>query len=114
MVAALDHAQHQSLDLHTGPVIVTSVRTSSGRRGRPRVHIQPEILQQYRQLNQPQTRQAQTFNCAARTVRRRALEYGQATPGLPVATRNSAPHGTHHAGAQSMSTMTDEQLDSAL
>jgi len=83
MVVQLNKACHQSSDAPDGPSIVLSYQSSAGRRGRPRTEINPEFLSQALDLRGP-SHLGPVFKCSARTIRRRALEYGLVVPGQPV------------------------------
>jgi len=60
-----------------------SYRVHAGRPGRPRVHIDAEILDTSLEYRGP-TGLAPVFDCSSRTVRRRALERGLVDPCPPV------------------------------
>ncbi|KAF7377212.1 hypothetical protein MSAN_00140900 [Mycena sanguinolenta] len=115
MVDALSDARHQSSDPPTAPTLVVTTRTSSG--GRPRVDIDREILAQALSLRGP-THLQDVFHVSARTIRRRALEYGLVEPGAPVYTDAPQPDGTvsrtYTSTSAPVSTITDEELDSIL
>lgn len=117
MICLLDEACNRSADPPEGGTIVVSQRTTSGKRGRPRVHIDPEFLQEALTLRGP-THLAPVFHCSARTVRRRALELNLVNPGPPVATHTVQPNGittiTYTSSSPAVSAITDEQLDSLL
>lgn len=83
MLNALDDAVHLSADPpdHDPPQLSYTAHT--GRRGRPRVDIEPELLEIALSMR-GSTHLASVFGCAPRTIRRRALEYGLAEPGPPV------------------------------
>ncbi|KAJ7132906.1 hypothetical protein C8R43DRAFT_654584 [Mycena crocata] len=81
MVNSLDDARHQSSDLPTAPNLILTSRTSTG--GRPRIDIDPAFLSQALELRGP-THLCQVFSASARTICRRALDYGLAQPGVPV------------------------------
>lgn len=93
MVAALDQACHQSSDAPDGNLPLVISRASTGRRGRPRVHIDATVLREALSYRGP-TRLAPIFHCSSRTLRRRALELGISTPGVPVFTQEASADGT--------------------
>lgn len=61
----------------------TSYLVHTGRPGRPRREINPEFLALGLDLRGPRGL-APVFDCSARTIRRRALDYGIAQPSPPV------------------------------
>ncbi|KAJ3751893.1 hypothetical protein EV360DRAFT_4630, partial [Lentinula raphanica] len=75
MLSALEQTSHRSEDItdHT-PIELTQIQRT-GRRGRPKKVLNQDILEASLQLRGP-THLAPIFDCSARTVRRRALEYG--------------------------------------
>ncbi|KAJ7833195.1 hypothetical protein B0H13DRAFT_2370544 [Mycena leptocephala] len=73
MVAALNEACHQSSDPPTSSSLVLTTRQSTG--GRPRVDIDPTFLSHALTLRGP-AHLRDVFNVSARTIRRRALDYG--------------------------------------
>ncbi|KAJ7242125.1 hypothetical protein C8J57DRAFT_1084558 [Mycena rebaudengoi] len=115
MVDQLDEARHLSSDPPEGTSLVVSTRTLTG--GRPRVDIDPSFLSQALALRGT-THLENIFNCSARTIRRRALEYGIADPGHPVYTDTPLADGssvrTYSSSAPAVSTLTDEELDTIL
>jgi hypothetical protein len=117
MVFALDEACHQSSDVpDTTPLTISHV-SQTGRRGRPRVEIEPSFLSQALDLRGP-TGLRSIFHCSSRTIRRRALEYGLVNPGHPVYTDHMFEDGSmgrsYTSSTRPVSVMTDEQLDSAV
>ena len=111
----LPQARHLSSDPADGPNLVVSHRVATG--GRPRVEINPETLQAALQLRGP-THLATLFNCAPRTIRRRALEYGLVQPGTAVYTDRPRANGdvvrTYSSTSRPVSILTDEGLDAYL
>ncbi|KAF5310385.1 hypothetical protein D9611_012114 [Ephemerocybe angulata] len=93
MVAALEAACHRSADPFNQPPpqIITASRT--GKKGRPRLEINKEVLKQSLNLRGPQ-KLSKEFGVSARTIRRRALEHGLREPGLPVFQRIDNGDGT--------------------
>ncbi|KAG1884563.1 hypothetical protein F4604DRAFT_1976750 [Suillus subluteus] len=89
----LDDAARQSVDPPDAPPIQASYVVLTGRPGRPRIEIEPSILAPAIELHGP-THLAAVFQVSARTVRRRALEYGLVEPGAPVYVNYEAEDGT--------------------
>lgn len=56
----------------------------TGRRGRPRLEINPVFLESALELRGPSQIGRPFLNISSRSVRRRAIEYGLRAPGLPV------------------------------
>ncbi|KAJ7310755.1 hypothetical protein DFH08DRAFT_655757, partial [Mycena albidolilacea] len=115
MVDALTEARHLSSDPPTGPTLVVTSRSSSG--GQPRVDIDPHILSEALDLRGP-SHLEEVFHVSARTIRRRALEYGLVEPGLPVYTDTLHADGTvlrtYTSTSVPVSTISDADLDSLL
>ncbi|KAK7034243.1 hypothetical protein R3P38DRAFT_2913557 [Favolaschia claudopus] len=115
MIDALEEARHESSDMPTGPSLPVVSRTSTG--GRPRVEIDPEILRQALALRGP-SHLEEVFGVGARTIRRRALEYGLVEPGEPVYTDTPQEDGsisrTYTSTSAPVSTISDDELDSLL
>jgi hypothetical protein len=113
-VSCLDAACHQSSDPPDAPALVIATRKPNGRRGRPRIHIDPQFLSQALDLRGP-SHLGHIFQCHPRTVRRRALECGIATPGEPVyhdhTLDDSTVTRTYTSSSRPVSTLSDEQLD---
>ncbi|KAF5340735.1 hypothetical protein D9611_007378 [Ephemerocybe angulata] len=91
MVAALEAACHRSANPFNQPPpqIITASRT--GKKGRPRLEINKEVLKQSLNLRRPQ-KLSQEFGVSAQTIRRHALEHGLREPGLPVFQRIDNVH----------------------
>lgn len=75
MVEMIDKAHHQSLDPPEGAAIITSWKLAKGHRGRRRVELDREILCAL-VGHMPITKMAYLFNCSARTIHRRMIDYG--------------------------------------
>ena len=75
MTFYLDQARQASSDPLEDPSIQFVHTVCTGRRGRPRVEIEPNLLSTALTLR-PKTRIAETASCSACTIRRRQLEYG--------------------------------------
>ncbi|KAJ8521328.1 hypothetical protein ONZ45_g1958 [Pleurotus djamor] len=81
MMTALDEATTRSREHPlTMPTPTTIVY---GEQGRPRIEIDPGLLGASLDLRGP-SGLASVFGCSARTIRRRAIEYGLVEPGPPV------------------------------
>lgn len=83
MIADLQDAKTRSADVPDAPPIEPISLEQTGRRGRPRIDIDCNILEVSYGLRGP-TELGQVFGVSSRTVRRRALEQGLAEPGQPV------------------------------
>ena len=105
MTAHLDRARYASIDLFEGPAICFAQTVQTGKRGRPRVEIEPSLLSTALGLR-PKTQIAETAKCCARTVRRRQLDYGINVPGP------SPP--VHNGGVPQVAVISDEELDQYL
>lgn len=92
--------------------VVTLHRT--GKRGRPRIKIDRNFLDQAMALRGPHTI-GPLLQCHPRTVRRRALEYNIVEPGDPVkkvvVQSNGESQTIWTSTTPSMSTLDDEELD---
>jgi hypothetical protein len=80
MTFHLDQARQASSDPLEDPVIPFALTVRTGRPGRPRVEIEPNLLSTALALR-PKMQIAKTANCSARTIRRRQLDYGINLPG---------------------------------
>jgi len=114
MIQCLDSAAHLSSDPPDAPPLQPSVHVHTGNVGRPTIHIPPGTLATALGFRGP-THLASVFNCSARTVRRRALEYGLAEPGPPVYVEYEHDDGTtfkfYGGGNDPISTLSDNDLD---
>lgn len=118
MTASLNTASLSSASASsqsTSPVVCERVKT--GRRGRPRVAIDPTFLQFAMDLRGP-TALGKVFKCSSRTVRRRALELDIVSPGAPVRNSVVLPDGStsvhYTSSSRPVSAMTDAELDAAV
>ena len=75
MTFYLDQAQHASSDPLEVPTIQLAHIVPTGRRGQPRVEIDPNLLSTALGLRM-KTQIAKTANCSAHTICRRQLEHG--------------------------------------
>lgn len=113
MLNALDDAAHQALDHSDHPLLIVAERPRTGKRGRPRVEIDPQILVTAAMLRGP-TDLAPVFNCGPRTVCRRMIEYGIAEAQPPVFTPGRNADGgdivIHTTSTRPVSTLSDGDL----
>jgi hypothetical protein len=114
MITHLDAAAHDSADPPDSQVIETTHLAYSGRPGRPRIEIDPNLLGTALEMRGP-THLAPVFNASACTIRRRALEYGLAEPGHPVYVDYKAEDGSTFrvftSSTAQMSDLSDDALD---
>jgi hypothetical protein len=114
MVVHLDEAAVLSADPPDGPTIETTYVVHTGRQGRPRIDINYDILSTALEMRGP-TQLANVFHTSARTIRRRALEYGLVEPGPPVFAYYEAQDGTviryHTSSTAPMSDLSNDELD---
>jgi hypothetical protein len=116
MTQAIDAAIIASSDPPDALTTYFGTRQSSGIPGRPSVDIQPEDLARLAAGRTSRLQIAQLYDCSARTVRRRLLEYGLSSPGPPVYVDEPQLDGTilrtYSAGIYSnLSHLTDGELD---
>ncbi|KAJ7796810.1 hypothetical protein B0H14DRAFT_3494403 [Mycena olivaceomarginata] len=113
MLALLEEARHLSSDPPTGASLIVTTQVSTG--GRPRIEIDPAFLSHALTLRGPTHLRAIFGGASARTIRRRALEYGLVEPGQPVYTDTPQPDGsvsrTYTSTSAPVSTITDDELD---
>ncbi|KAK1222943.1 hypothetical protein PQX77_014220 [Marasmius sp. AFHP31] len=115
MLSALEDAISASEDIVQQEPLQLSHSVSSTNPGRPRIDIDPAILEasmQYRGF----THLAPVFDCSARTLRRRALEYGLADPCPPVYVQYEDPESGellrfYKSSTGPMSALSNEELD---
>lgn len=93
MVAALNDARQASSDPSEGTGIIIAHRRRTGKKGRPRVEIEPHVLSFGLGVRGP-TGLAPVIGCHPRTIRRRALEHGLVAPGEPVYYDSVLPDGS--------------------
>lgn len=114
MIGFLQLAKLQSSDNTDNPPPITTTYTHTGKRGRPRIHIDPDILANSVQFRGTQALTS-TYKVSARTIRRRALEEGIVEPGAPVYVTHQNPDGTTYRVYASstglQSELTDDELD---
>lgn len=117
MIIDLHLAKRRSADVPDAPPINPITRIQTGRRGRPRIQIDPDILATSIQLRGP-TELGTVFGVSSRTVRRRALEQGLVQAGEPVYVEFENQDGStsriYTSSTGSQSDLTDAQLDSIM
>lgn len=110
----LDHAILLSADPPDAPHIETTRIIRTGQPGRPRIEIDPDILETALEMRGP-AGLAPVFGVSSRTVRRRALELGLVEPGPAIYTDHEAPDGsierTYTSSTASASDISDNDLD---
>ncbi|KAK1223937.1 hypothetical protein PQX77_013176 [Marasmius sp. AFHP31] len=131
LVALRDAAEICEADTSSVAIQVEAThKVYTGLPGRPRIEIEPGILDTALQLRGP-SQLANTFQCHPRTIRRRALELGLVEPGRPVYTEceneetgqrtrlyntrttpDSTP--THEEDRVEDGSLTDQELDKLL
>ncbi|KAK6981516.1 hypothetical protein R3P38DRAFT_3113511 [Favolaschia claudopus] len=114
IVTALDLACHDSMDPPDAAPLTVAHRVRTGRRGRPRVEIDPQFLSAALDLRGP-TGIAPEIGVSARTVRRAALRAGLVQPGAPVFQSRTNEQGqvevVHTSTAPPVSVISDADLD---
>lgn len=117
MLQDLDEAANQSTDPPSAPALIVAQRVKTGRRGRPKVTIDPTFLAQALQLRGP-AHIAPIVRCSSRTVKRHALEHQLVQPGLPVFTSTTQEDGTvvrtRTSTAPVEDALSDAQLDTII
>jgi hypothetical protein len=113
----IDGAYYQSIDPPEGPPVVVVHRVRTGRRGRPRIHIDEHFLSHALELRGP-TGIAPTIHVSPRTIRRRALEHNIVAPGAPVFRTQVLPsgeiHRVHTSTSTPVSNISDGELDAKI
>ena len=114
MMKDLQDAKFMSADLPDADPIEPVSREYTGRPGRPRVIIDPEILETSYAMRGP-TALGHVFNVSSRLVRRRALELEIVEPGEPVYVEFIDEDGRamryYLSSTSSQSNLPDEDLD---
>jgi hypothetical protein len=114
MIACLDNAALRSSDPPDAPPLQTSYTVQTGGPGRPSIQIPPGMLAMALGLRGP-SHLTQIFDCSARTIRWRALEYGLAEPGPAVYVEYEHDDGTifrfYGSSSGSTSNISDDELD---
>jgi hypothetical protein len=108
MIFHLDQARQASSDPLEDPTIPFAYTIHTGRRGRPRVEVDPNLLSTALTLR-PKTQVAETAKCSARTIRRRQVDYGIVIPG---SSRSQAQQASgDHGGPSHSGTISNDELD---
>jgi len=110
MTNHLDQARHASSDPLEEPPISFTRTVQTGRRGRPRIEMEPNLLLTALRLSS-KTRIAETAQCSARTIRRRQLDYGIPGPGPSQPQIQQAGENNNAPPRQAV---TDDELDQCL
>jgi hypothetical protein len=119
MIADLNTAKTKSADHPDADRIEATRTVHTGRRGRPRIEIDEDILEESYK-HRGATELGQIFNLSSRTVRRRVLEAGLAEAGEPVyvvfedVDGNSWQYYTGSGRHSSHSTLSDDELDNIM
>ena len=117
MMNDLQDTKFMSADLPDCDPIELVSREYTGRPGRPRVIIDPEILETSYAMRGP-TALGRVFNVSSRLVRRRALELEIVEPGEPVYIEFIDQDGTamryYLSSTSSQSSLPDEDLDAIM
>jgi hypothetical protein len=109
MTGYLDRARQASSDPVEGPAIQFAQSIKTGKRGRPRVEIDPNLLSTALSLRS-KTQVAKTASCSARTIRRRQLDYGINIPG-PSRSQTQQAGGDNCSPLLHSGEIGDEELD---
>ena len=117
MMKDLHEAKFVLADLPDADPIEPVTREYTGWPGRPRVVIDPEVLETSYAMRGP-TALGRVFNVSSRLVRRHALELGIVEPGEPVYVEFIEQDGTavryYLSSTSSQSTLSDEDLDAIM
>lgn len=117
MMQDLQQAKYLSADEPDAPPIEPVHLEYTGRTGRPRVVIDPEVLAISYSMSGP-TELGRVFGVSSRLVRRRALELGIVEPGQPVYVEFDSEDGTtwryYTSSTGSQSSLDDDDLDAIM
>jgi hypothetical protein len=119
MVDALETAVTVSADRPDVPPVQFGGILSSEPTGRPKFDIRPEHLAMLSTGRTTHQAIADLYQCSARTIRRRLLDYGLSAPGPPVYVDEVREDGSifrvYSAGRSSdLSQMSDDELDDVM
>jgi hypothetical protein len=109
MTSHLDQARQASSDPLEDTVIHFAKTVRTGRPGRPRVEIEPNLLSTALALRS-KTQVAKTANCSARTIRRRQLDYEIDVP-QPNRSQTEQVNGGNGGGSLQSGEIGDEEVD---
>jgi hypothetical protein len=117
MMQDLERAKFQSADVPDASPIEPVGFEHTGRRGRPRIVIDPEVLEVSYGMRGP-TELGRIFKVSSHSVRRRAVDLGIVEAGKPVYVDFEEEDGTtrryYTSSTSSLSTLSDEDLDSIM
>jgi len=113
MITYLDDAVQISSDPPDAPPMQTSYLEHTGQAGHPSIQIPAGVLATALGLRGT-THLAEVFHCSARTIRRRALEYGLSQPCPPVYVDYEHDDGTTHRFYTSSTAPTSDMSDGEL
>lgn len=119
MISALESSINTTRYPPDAPPIVLGNTVHSGKRGRPLVDIKLEDLTLLASGRTTMKDIADLYQCGARTIRRRMLEFGLSEPGPPVYTEQEQDDGSvnrvySRGSCTNLSQATDEELDAIL
>jgi len=119
MMDALETAVTVSTDTPDVPPVQFGGTLSSETTGRPKIDIRPEHLAMLSTGRTTHQVIADLYQCSARTIRRRLLDYGLSAPGPPVYVNEVQDDGVilrvYSAGRSSdLSQMSDSELDAVM
>jgi len=110
----LERAKFQSADVPDAPPIEPVGFEHTGRRGRPRIVIDPEVLEVSYGMRGP-TELGRIFDVSSRSVHCRAVDLGIVEAGEPVYVDFEEEDGTtrryYTSSTSSLSTLSNEDLD---
>ena len=114
MVERLAEASQRSADPPDELPMPIATLVHTGRPGRPRIHIDPNILAAALELRGP-THLAPVFGVSSRTIRRHVLAHGLVEPGPPVYVEYVDEAGNSYrmygSSTGAISQISDDQLD---
>ncbi|KAG8810735.1 hypothetical protein FRC19_004350 [Serendipita sp. 401] len=116
MLSIIREKISQAQDRPDQPIQELVSRIQTRRRGRPRLEIQPDFLAVTLQHRTP-AHVSTVLRASARTISRRAVDYGIRPPGLPVAVRVQDESGrtrTTYPGRKISPSLSDGDLDSMM
>lgn len=119
MIGELEQCILVSHDPPDAPPIILGESVLSGQSGRPAVHIDPDDLAMLATGRTTMRALGELYQCGARTIRRRMLDFGLSEPGPPVYIIQQQEDGTTHreysAGrCANLSDLTNDELDTIM
>ena len=109
MTNHLDQARQASSDPLEDPIIMFVHTVRTGRHGRPRVEIEPNLLSTALKLR-AKTWIAKSAGCSARTIQRRQLDYGIDEP-IPSHSKTQQAGGLNGGSLLQLRETSNEELD---